>query len=247
MGLGDFTDQAAAYVRARPAYPAELVDQLLQDAGVRSGDAVADFGAGTGIFTQLLVDRGLRVSAIEPNQPMRERATMTSAVWIDGTFEQSGLESGSQRWAVAAQAFHWADAARALPEVRRLLQPNCLFTVLWNNRANRESKILAWTEQLIRQQVPEFDEAYRNRDWQTILESTGDFTFTSQRTVQHVVRMSKQRYLELWQSHNRLTTIAGPERFRILMELIEDYFARNELTDVDVPYRCEAWSARRRD
>ncbi len=39
-----------------------------------------------------------------------------------------------QQWAVAAQAFHWADPPRALPEIRRILQPNRYVTVLWNNR-----------------------------------------------------------------------------------------------------------------
>lgn len=246
MTLGDFTDQAAAYARARPTYPAELVDLLISDAGVVAGDTVVDFGAGTGIFTQLLVERGLHISAIEPNQPMRECATV-NAVWVDGTFEQSGLPSESQKWAVAAQAFHWAEPARALPEIRRILKPGSLFAVLWNNRANRESEILGWTEAAIRRRVPEFDEAYRNRDWRSILESTGDFTFVNARAVKHIVPMSKERYLELWRSHNRLNTIAGPERFRLLLSEIENYLAVNGTSEIEVPYRCEAWSARRKD
>jgi mannose-6-phosphate isomerase-like protein (cupin superfamily) len=44
-----------------------LVDLLIEDAKVTAGDAVVDFGAGTGIFTRLLVERRFRVTAIEPN------------------------------------------------------------------------------------------------------------------------------------------------------------------------------------
>jgi hypothetical protein len=36
---------------ARPNYPAALLDLLIEDAKLAVGDPVADFGAGTGIFT----------------------------------------------------------------------------------------------------------------------------------------------------------------------------------------------------
>ena len=66
MELGDFTSLAAVYSRSRPGYPAELVDELMAVAGVTAGDPVADLGAGTGLLTQSLAERGLAVTAIEP-------------------------------------------------------------------------------------------------------------------------------------------------------------------------------------
>jgi ubiquinone/menaquinone biosynthesis C-methylase UbiE len=177
---------------------------------------------------------------------MRSQSDVPDARWLNGTFEESGLENASQRWAVAAQAFHWADPQQSLPEIRRVLQPDCLFTVLWNDRANEKSEILSWTENAIRRHVPDYDEAYRNREWQVVLESTGDFTFVAHRAVSHVVRMSKQRYLELWKSHNRLNTIAGPVRFAALLLEITEHLEQQQVEDLEVPYRCESWSARRR-
>ena len=132
---GDFTAQAEAYARARPGYPAEIVDRVVAAAGVRPGDAVADLGAGTGLFTALLAARGLRVTAVEPNAAMRARAPVIAGVdWVDGSFEAAGLPAASQRWVVAAQAFHWADPQRALPELHRVLGARGAFTVLWNDR-----------------------------------------------------------------------------------------------------------------
>src|SRR5687767_11696018 len=129
---GDFTPQAEAYARARPGYPAELVDRLIAAAGVAAGDPVADLGAGTGLFTGLLAARGLAVVAVEPSAAMRRGAPrLPGVVWIDGSFEATSLPTGSQRWAVAAQAFHWADVPRALPEIHRILAPGCCLTVLW--------------------------------------------------------------------------------------------------------------------
>ena len=247
MKLGDFTQQADAYRRSRPAYPDELIDTLVAAAGLVPGDAVADFGAGTGILTRMLIDLGFTVSAIEPNESMRNQNNGPEARWLNSTFDQSLLKTGSQRWAIAAQAFHWADPLRALPEIRRILQPGCLFTVLWNNRAKAENDIVNWTEAATSRHVPEFDEAYRNRPWKKILESTGDFTFVNELTVSHTIPMSRERFLQLWKSHNRLNTIAGPIRFAAFFDELSEHLGQLSLDLINVRYDCESWSARRND
>lgn len=247
MTLGDFSQQANSYRRSRPAYPAELLDAVISDARVIAGDPVADFGAGTGIMTQMLVEKGFDVSAIEPNQSMRELANVPEARWLAGSFEDSQLGASSQRWAVAAQAFHWADPVRSLPEIRRILQPSSLFTVVWNDRVHGLNDIVAWTENAIRRHVPEFDEAYRKRPWDEILVSTHDFVFVNRRTVRHTIPMTRERFLELWRSHNRLNAIAGPARFASLFNDLATYLDSEDCQIINVHYDCNAWSARRVD
>lgn len=247
MTLGDFSEQADAYRRSRPGYPEALLDQLIAEAGVRAGDKVVDFGAGTGIFTEMLVRRRFDVTAVDPGEGMMRQADLPEVRWIQGTFAENPLPAQSQDWAVAAQAFHWAEPAKDLPRIRRILKPGAVFTAIWNNRAKDEGEILAWTEDAIGRHVPEFDEAYRNRDWASVLESTGDFVSLSHRVVPHTVAMSKQRYLELWRSHNRLNNTAGPERFAAFFDELRRFLEQRRIEQVDVPYRCEAWSARRND
>ncbi len=249
MPLGDFSEQAAAYAAARPTYPVELVHQLVADAAIAPGDPIVDLGAGTGIFTRLLENHGPSITALEPNADMRwqavtgDPAAPSQVRWLNGTFEQTGLPDSSQAWAVGAQSFHWADPRRALPGIRRILRPQRLLTVLWNRRENEKNLVLAESMSIIRRHVPQFDEAYRNQDWAKILESTADFKFENRRSASHVIRMSRERYLDLWRSHNRLTTVAGPERFA---EIIAEVTAQVESAgvEIDVPYICEAWSAR---
>lgn len=52
-------------------YNAWLAD--MATAGFRAGDSVLDFGAGRGTLTSLLRDRGLRVTALEPDEAMARR------------------------------------------------------------------------------------------------------------------------------------------------------------------------------
>ena len=243
--LGDFSQQAETYASCRPGYPAEMLDQLLHLARVGPGSRVAEIGAGTGLFTQLLIDRNLTVVAVEPNAAMRQQAQALSGVeWMSGTFEATELPADSQDWVVAAQAFHWAEPQHALPEVRRILKPSGTFTVLWNNRQNADSDILSYTMQLIRRHVPEFDDTYRQKDWANILTSTGDFSDVEYHAVAHTVNMSPERYLDLWRSHNRLTTTAGAGRFATLLEDLQAFLLQRTEPEVPVPYLCEAWTAR---
>ena len=245
-GRGDFTAQADAYARARPGYPEAVVEELIAAAGVRAGDAVADLGAGTGIFTALLAARGLRVSAVEPNAAMRARAPQLAGVtWSDGSFESTGLESGSQRWAVAAQAFHWADPARALPEVHRLLAAGAAFTVLWNDRDVERSPLLQQTRAIIESRVPGFDEGYSARDWSAVLVAGGWFLPPRRLEVRHVVAMTRERFLDLWRSHNVLASTAGPEGVAWVLAALAPLLP--ERGEVAVPYVCRAWTARRAD
>ena len=246
--FGDFSQQAEIYAHARPGYPDTLIDTLIDEAAVTEGDPVADIGAGTGLFTQALADRNLKVTAVEPNDLMTRQADDRPNVqWHNGSFESTGLPAASQKWVTAAQAFHWADPKIALAEMRRILQPAGRFTVLWNNRDPAASDVLAWTQAIISRIIPDFDahyrEGYSGVDWADVLLSTGHFQDVAGHEACHVVPMSRQRYLNLWRSHNRLNVTAGPQRFAAFLGEVEQRLDRQGIDHIDVPYVCTAWSA----
>lgn len=90
--LNRFSDRAADYVKYRPSYPAAAIDKILVGLSSISQLVAADIGAGTGISSRLLAERGVKVLAIEPNAAMRQVAFPHPLVeYRDATAEANWL------------------------------------------------------------------------------------------------------------------------------------------------------------
>ncbi len=132
---GRFSDRAADYVKYRPSYPPQAIDDVLEGLGDPARLTAADIGAGTGISARLLADRGVRVLAVEPNGAMRGAAEPHPRVeWREGAAESTGLADGSVDLVGAFQAFHWFEARASLRELRRVLRPGGRLALVWNKR-----------------------------------------------------------------------------------------------------------------
>jgi ubiquinone/menaquinone biosynthesis C-methylase UbiE len=134
-----FTDRVANYMRFRPGYPEALISALLTASQNVESKAIADIGAGTGIFTRLLLRRGARVYGVEPNASMRQAAEeylagYRSFISVDGDAEHTGLADASVDLVTAAQAFHWFDNEDSRAEFRRILKPGGSLALIWNKR-----------------------------------------------------------------------------------------------------------------
>lgn len=133
-----YAGKADDYSRYRPRYPDAAVRAFLDAAGPVCR-TVADIGAGTGAFSRPLLSAGLNVLAVEPNADMRRQAeselgTMPGFKALAGTAEATELADHSVDALVCAQAFHWFDPARVVPEFRRILRPGAPVCLVWNNQ-----------------------------------------------------------------------------------------------------------------
>ena len=142
LHAASFDRAADVYDAARPSYPADAVSWLTE--GMEG--PVLDLGAGTGKLTAALVDRGFDVTAVDPSPEMlrvlRERLPGVDA--YEATAERIPLPDAAFGLVVAAQAWHWVDPARAVPEVARVLRRGGRLGLSWNER----DESIGWVREL---------------------------------------------------------------------------------------------------
>jgi len=131
----DFDAVAALYASARPSYPQESVDWVLGD----SARTIIDVGAGTGLFTRLLLAPGRTVIAVEPAPLMLAelRAALPRIAAVQGAGERIPLADASADVVSFAQAWHWVDSEAASVEAARVLRPGGHLGLIWNLRDER--------------------------------------------------------------------------------------------------------------
>jgi ubiquinone/menaquinone biosynthesis C-methylase UbiE len=142
-----FSDRVENYVRYRPGYPAEVLELLRAECGLRPNHVVADIASGTGIFTRLLLENGNSVFAVEPNGEMREMGrhqlgAFDRLVSVAGTAEETRLRSASVDFVTSAQAAHWFDLPLARAEFVRILRPEGWCVLIWNERRTASTPFL---------------------------------------------------------------------------------------------------------
>ncbi|MFB7915108.1 class I SAM-dependent methyltransferase [Streptomyces sp. NPDC056061] len=130
-----FDRAAAQYAASRPGYPPALLDAVEELAGrPLHGARIADVGAGTGIATRLLHDRGAHVVAVEPGPGMAaelHRALPHTPI-VRGDGNRLPLATASVDLLTYAQSWHWTDPSRSVPEVLRVLRPGGALALWWN-------------------------------------------------------------------------------------------------------------------
>ncbi len=132
-----FDAAADRYQRARPEYPAELFDSLIELADLTPGAHLVEVGCATGKATLPLARRGFRITAIELGASLCEAARRNLAEFgavdvVRSTFEAWEPPAGQRFDLVfAATSWHWVDPDVRYRKAARLLAPGgCL--ALWS-------------------------------------------------------------------------------------------------------------------
>ena len=154
--LARFSPCVGDYVKYRPQYPLEIIDLLAEKCALTPESVVADIGCGTGMLAKLFLDNGNPVIGVEPNADMRAGAEQYLAEFgrytsMNGSAEATRLPAQAIDFIVAGQAFHWFDRDRSRPEFLRLLKPDGVVALIWNDRRLDSTPFMRDYEALLQQ------------------------------------------------------------------------------------------------
>lgn len=244
-----FGSCAEAYLSARPSYPetlCDLVSELLLG-GPSPRRHVVDLGGGTGLFTTLLADLGVQVTAVEPNDAMRralERAMEgRSNVTIRlGTAEATGIPDKSVDLLTAAQAFHWFDPDATRTEATRILRPTGNSLFVWNTRRT-DTPPMAELDVLLRRFARDYDAIAHTGAMR--LEALARYALARairHRAVPHVQRMTRDTFHAWLMSISYLPRAPDVPAMR-LMAAMDDWFGRHCVEEVvTIHYSTDAYA-----
>ena len=233
---------ADVYERARPSYPAAAVAWIVDRCRIGPGAVVCDVAAGTGKLTRLLVPTGARVIAVEPVPEMREQleATVRGIEALDGTAESLPLAAGSVDCITVAQAFHWFDYGRALPELARTIQPGGRLAIIWNVRDVNDPLVAAVNE-VMAPFVP--TEQGVERPWRDPLETFPAFGEIEERTFEFEQLLDAEGLVERVASISWIARLDDVRREAVLDQIRQLGSARR--APFALPYVTQVFLAER--
>lgn len=245
----DYTKHAKFY-EYRPNYAPATLDMLVALVGRKHTQIkVADIGAGTGNLSIMLLERGCKVVAVEPNDAMREigisRTKGQDIEWVRAIGVDSTLESNAFDWVTFGSSFNVMDRKMALQETHRLLKDKGYFSCMWNHR-DLEDSIQKIAEEVIMEFVPNYTRGIRREDQKPfLLEQKDLFDNILYIEEDFYFHQSLENYINAWRSVKNpywdLETKEGEELFeRITQEL------KKRLSSAfDIKYATRCWSARK--
>lgn len=122
-----FDSAAECYEAARPSYPEELFDHLVELARLEPGARLLEIGCATGKATRALLERGYSVVCVELGAQLAEVARRNLAGLLfeihHAPFETWEGEAEAFDLVYAATAWHWVDPMIRYRKAYRLLRP----------------------------------------------------------------------------------------------------------------------------
>jgi SAM-dependent methyltransferase len=244
--LGDravtsFDSVVGEYDQARPGYPDGVFDALEP----LTGRCVLEGGAGTGIATRALRQRGASVIPFDVGVEMLRRATSYTADLCSVVADGASLpfRDGCADLVCFAQSWHWLDPRSRCHEAARVLRPGGRWAGWWSHaRADGE----AWFDaswDAIEAACPGTHRSQRDIDWGDGVTQSRLFTVSERVVVPWIRREPVDRWLIDTRSHSFVAALAPDDRDRLLgvfAHLTADAFPDGEMR---VPYETWLWTA----
>lgn len=242
----DYSHLARPYLK-RPDYSKSALAKMFETANLKRGDLACDVGAGVAHLTLPLLDFGLNVIAVEPNDAMRELGTertksWPNVKWIEGTGEDTKQGDNEFNLVSFGSSFNVTNREKALKETDRILKKDGFFACMWNLR-DLDDPLQKEVEELIKSYAQSYDYGTRREDQTEIIKQSNLFKNPEyiEGKINHTV--NTREWVEAWRSHATLSRQVGDKLDKVVDEIAEIVSDKGD--QFEVPYTTKIWIAQK--
>lgn len=142
-----FNENPEAYHKYRPAYPEQLMEDIISFSGIKESGNIIEVGCGTGKATELFTKRNFNITGIELGKNLAEFAARffnenSNVKIINSSFEDWNPQGEKFDLLISAQAFHWIDPKVKYLKAVSVLKENGSMGLFWNMYDENKSDFL---------------------------------------------------------------------------------------------------------
>lgn len=202
---------AQTYDEARPSYPNELIDDLVDGACLSSESRLLEIGAGTGKATLQLAERGFRIHCVEPGRNLAAilegKCSHFPNVSVDvATFEEwKPRENAQYDLILCAQAFNWLNPNVRYRKCHQLLSEDGYLALFWykplGDSPHMANETTSWESDIVASEL---------------FQEPQVFEYVQESVV------STEMHIKVMQSHSQFALLDDDAKFRMIDEARRD-------------------------
>jgi SAM-dependent methyltransferase len=234
---------AEDYDRFRPGPPDSAVDWVLPSPCTTA----LDLGAGTGTLTRKLLERAIRVVAVDLDPRMMAVLSSHSpgAAGMLAQAELLPLGAGMFDSVVVSSAWHWMDTEQTVSEIARVLRHGGAMGVVWNG----PDRSVEWVGELLGRRDPSPGDRARGDRHHVELPPGSLFDGIETCVITWSLPMTLAELVGLAGTYSSVITLPPDRRTDELdgiRERLENILAVRDDSVVELPMSCRCWRASRR-
>ncbi|MCC5625973.1 class I SAM-dependent methyltransferase [Nostoc sp. CHAB 5715] len=234
-----YSPAAEAYNKARPRYPQDLIEQVVEVAQLSTESKILEVGCGPGTATVAIAPLGCSIICLEPNpdffQLAQHNCQPYSNVEIQNTsFEEWELKPFEFDAVLAASSFHWISPEVGYPKAANALKENGYLILLWNKELQPSYEVYQSLSQVYQVHTPSLDRYEDQKTQEYILRQLGNMAIDSGQfkdlisgQVLSEVTYTVDEYLTLLNTYSPYIKLDQKNKDSLFLELrhsIEDDF-----------------------
>lgn len=252
----NFGNVAESYLKYRDDIPEHLIISLEQRGIEISGSKIADLGAGPGLLSKMLSDRGGIIDAVEPSEALIE--TGRDHVGDDprinfkqGYAEDTNLQTDHYDIVIVLRAWHWFRRDKALKEIERIIKPEG-YLIVMDSGFTPSEKVVKKSMKIIRKHSPdeELRPAGSKADSEQMINSfpvewfeewkKKKFDMTEMFKIDYSMKFSNEQWIGRLKTVSLLAYMDAAEQSKALdkvMAYLDENFEKKKLK---IPHRLTA-------